>query len=242
MKIGLVSVECKNRDTDYNVNQIKKYMKVSSKKNIDYIFFGESFLHGFDSLNWDYSHDIEIAADKNSEIINFIKKEASILNLGIGFGYFELYEENIYSSYLVISKKGEEIYNYRRISKGWKEDNIIDQHYKEGNEINIFCINDHKFTVALCGDLWDEYTSSLYIDSGVKEIAIIWPVHVDYSLKEWVNELSSYQKRSMIFSDNVYLINNILKPKAHGGAFYFNKSSNEYLNFDAEGILLIEIK
>jgi len=57
MKIGLVTAECVNSDINHNVSQILKYLNIAQAKQIDYIFFGESFLQGFDSLEWLFEID-----------------------------------------------------------------------------------------------------------------------------------------------------------------------------------------
>jgi len=241
MKIGLATVECKNGNIDFNLKQILLYLQKAASRKIDFLFFGESFLQGFDSLVWNFEEDKEKAVSKKSAVIELIKNEAYILDIGVGFGYFELYNESIYSSYLVISNKGNEIVNYRRMSMGWRESNFADQQYQEGSEICIFSIDNYDFTIALCGDLWDEKTCGLFLNEKVSHSTIIWPVYVDYSLQEWVRELKNYQERALLFSDNVCLVNNITKTRSVGGAFYFNKFDNQMLDFDIEDILLVEI-
>jgi predicted amidohydrolase len=106
MKIGLAAVECKNGNIDFNLKQILLYLQKAASRKKDYLFFGESFLQGFDSLVWNFGEDKEKAVSKKSAVIELIKNEAYILDIGVGFGYFELYKESIYSSYLVISNKG----------------------------------------------------------------------------------------------------------------------------------------
>ncbi|MBN2504867.1 MAG: hypothetical protein JXB20_05940 [Bacilli bacterium] len=186
MKIGLAAVECKNNSIDFNLKQILLYLQKAASRKIDYLFFGESFLQGFDSLVWNFEEDKEKTVSKNSAVIDLIKKEAYILDIGVGFGYFD-------------------------------------------------------FTIALCGDLWDEKTYGLFLNEKVSHSTIIWPVYVDYSLQEWISELKNYQERALLFSDNVCLVNNITKKRSIGGAFYFNKFDNQMLDFDIEDILLVEI-
>lgn len=57
--------------------------------------------------------------------------------LDILFGYLEKCDESLYSSCVVI-EKGKILYNYRRISKGWKKYSLTDNHYKEGTEVGEF--------------------------------------------------------------------------------------------------------
>jgi N-carbamoylputrescine amidase len=170
-----------------------------------------------------------------------IKDEAKKNNVGLGFGYFELYNQAIYSSYLIVEKNGEEIINYRRVSKGWKEYAKTDSHYKEGENINSFNIQDSHFSVALCGDLWDEETQIAFMTDKVRNSNLLWPVHVDFSLEEWNNQLKEYHNQALLFSKNVFLINNILKPGAHGGAFKFSETGIKSIGFDLEEILIIDL-
>ncbi len=60
MRIGLVSYQCRNRDTAFNMKQIERAMQCSAKK-ADILCFGEAFLQGFDALCWDYETDKAIA-------------------------------------------------------------------------------------------------------------------------------------------------------------------------------------
>jgi N-carbamoylputrescine amidase len=241
MKIGLIPAKCVNGDIKHNANQIVKFIKIAAKSNIEYIFFGESFLQGFNSLNWDFTHDIKIASDKEDKAIINILNTAKQYNIGVGFGYFELANDAIYSSYLVASNDDAQTVNYRRLSKGWKESSITDQHYREGKQVEQFYIKGRKFTIALCGDLWDEETINLFSSNEVYKSIIIWPVHVDFSLEEWNKELSNYHEQSLKFSKQVLMINNIMQPSTHGGAFEFQEDNINSVEFGKEDILVIEI-
>jgi predicted amidohydrolase len=239
MVIGLVPAMCKNDNIDYNLSQLFKFLEIASHDQIDYIFFGESFLQGFDSLSWSFEKDKTVAISRNSLIIDSIKDKARHFGVGIGFGYFELSKESIYSSYLVISPQGKVITNYRRISKGWKEVSKTDHHYKEGKSIVQIELESYKFTLALCGDLWDEQSYLLFLNESVHNTKIIWPVYVDFSKEEWLKELHAYNDQAMKFSNHVFLVNNIAEPNSHGGAFHFNKAEFEAVEFDKEDILRI---
>jgi len=241
MKIGLAVSECINGDINHNLTQIIKYLDIAQVKKIDYIFFGESFLQGFDSLEWSFETDQTVAVSRDDNIIKMIKDEARKNNVGVGFGYFELYKQAIYSSYLIVEKNGEEIVNYRRVSKGWKEYSKTDSHYKEGQNINGFNIQGSHFSIALCGDLWDEDTQTAFLTDTVRNSNLLWPVHVDFSVEEWSHQLIEYHKQALLFSKNVFLINNILKPGTHGGAFKFSDSGIKKIGFDQEEILMIDL-
>ena len=74
MKIALAAVGFITNDTAYNFEKIEKLVKEYFDK-VDLILFGESFLQGFDCLSWKYLKDLEIAIDRDSEIIKGIKSE-----------------------------------------------------------------------------------------------------------------------------------------------------------------------
>lgn len=59
MYIGLAEYKFINNDIEFNISQIEKALQ--SSNNIDMLCFGETFLQGFDSFNWNYELDKEIA-------------------------------------------------------------------------------------------------------------------------------------------------------------------------------------
>jgi N-carbamoylputrescine amidase len=241
VKIGLVAAKCINNDISFNTSQMIKYLEIASRDNIDYIFFGESFLQGFDSLRWSFDVDKDIAIKRVSIIIDELKNKAKKYSVGLGFGYFELSKASIYSSYLILSPQGMELVNYRRLSRGWKEFTKTDNHYKEGSSIKHFKIGTFDCTLALCGDLWDEETLQKFKNNKVYNTNIVWPVHVDFTIEAWSREITQYHEQALKFSKQTFLINNIVEPSAHGGAFYFTKSGYKSVDFDKEEMLIVRI-
>ncbi len=136
MKIGLVSYEFINNDIEFNISQIEKALK--GAHSMDLLCFGEAFLQGFDAFNWNYENDKEIAISKDSFLMQRIEKLSSQYHTDLLFGYLEKDSDSLYSSCAVIID-GKLKYNYRRISIGWKEFKITDDHYKEGNRICFTC-------------------------------------------------------------------------------------------------------
>jgi len=240
MRLGLIPSICKNGDTKFNFDKIKQHMKSGSQKNLDFVFFGESFLQGFDSLTWNFLNDKNIAVSKNDSIILEIKQHAIKEKIGVGFGYFELVDDSIYSSYIIIDKEGKESLNYRRISKGWKKIKKADFHYKEGNEVVFFTDSGIKYLVGLCGDFWAKSSLKKFRKNIKAEDCIIWPVHVDYSIDEWNKEMRYYNKKASKLSNTVLMINNQMSPSTHGGAFIYQKNSTKRIDFDVEEMLIFE--
>ena|SRR5690554_585921 len=243
LRLGLVSKEFRNNDIDFNMNQIIKTMIDFKGNGIDYLCLGEAFLQGFDAFNWELEHDYKVALTRNSNIINKLKSVASNIQIGLAFGYLEKEESKLYSSYMFIDKAGNEIYNYRRYSNGWKEDIADEYTYLEGNETGIFKYNNKKIVVGLCGDFWDERYDYVKKVSEIKKDVVIWPVYVDFTLKEWEDEINDYAKQANNIGDRVLMINSICKkPKSHGGCFDFYKENVvNKIPFDTEDVLIIDV-
>lgn len=237
MKIGLVSYEFNNGEIEYNIKKIEKAI-ISANGKADLLCFGETFLQGFDSLSWNYEIDKNIAITKDSFIMDKLKNLSEKYNIDLGVGYIEREREQIYSSFVVI-EKGKIIYNYRRITKNWKEYSITDEHYCEGKISESFIYKNREFKIALCGDMW--ICPEKFKTSGV----LLWPVYCNFTKEEWKNtEQYDYAKQSKLASDNVLLVNSITKdePISSGGAYYFkNGKIEKSLELDKEDILFVEI-
>ena len=233
MILGLVSYKFINNDTEFNISQIEKAIKQS--RDIDVLCFGEAFLQGFDVFNWNYEHDKVIAISKDSATMKRLEQMSKDYNIDLAFGYLEIDNEDLYSSYAIIID-GKLTYNYRRISIGWKEYSLTDHHYKEGNEVLSFNYKGHDITIALCGDMWD--CSEKFKSNDL----LIWPVYVNFTIDEWKNEEIEYAKQALIACKNTLMINSLSEnPDCYGGCFYFKDGQiKEKLDYNIEGILIIE--
>ena len=238
MIIGLAQYKFINRNIEFNLSQIKKAMEKYSTK-ADLLCFGESFLQGFDALSGNYDDDKDIAVSINSQIIDTICNWSKELNISVMFGYFEKDNDIIYSSCVVISE-GKIIHNYRRISIGWRYPSWDNNHYKEGNSISTFKLNNHEFEIALCGDLRDTDWKKFKTDA-----VVLWPVYINFDLDSWVAEEKEYAIQASKVAKKVLMINSISEspnPISHGGTFYFKEGDIiSKLPYDDETVLLIEI-
>lgn len=236
MRAGLVSFLCKNGDISFNMSQIERAMREVQGK-VDLLCFGEAYLQGFDSLCWDYTIDKEMALGLNSETIGQLCNWTSAYGVALLTGYIERDKGCLYSSCAVM-EDGKILYNYRRITKGWKEYRKTDEHYKEGVEAGSFSFRNHEIRIALCGDIWDcpEKFKSKQL--------LIWPVYVNFTIDEWnCKELAAYARQASSVAEHVLMINPIdHAPQNHGGSFYFrNGKVMDRLPFDREGILIVDI-
>ena len=243
MKIALAALGFIDNDIDYNkkviINALEKF------SNVDIIVFGESFLQGFDSLKFNYNEDIKIAVSINSNTIDEIKDACKLYNIAVSFGFFENFENNIYSSQITIDSKGNIINMYRRVSIGWKEKYATEE-YKEGKSFNVFNFMNKRITIGLCGDLWyDENIDSI---NELNPDIVLWPVYTDYNYDEWNKKIKyEYLEQANRINAKVLLVNSYCKNKndidiARGGALYIsNKNIVDEVLSGKEDILIVEV-
>lgn len=235
MRIGLAVCESVNNDIAFNISQIEKAM-CAARGTVDLLCFGEAFLQGFDSLNWDYENDKLIAVSTDSDIMRQLCNLTLRYRVDLLLGYIEACGDTIYSSCAVI-EKGKLICNYRRISRGWKEYSIADQHYKEGTDPANFLYHGQLMTIALCGDLWD--FPEVFKTDGL----LLWPVYLNFELEQWAAAEADYAAQANLAARKALMVNPISKdPVSYGGAFYFvDGTIQKKLAYGAEGILTVEI-
>ena len=237
MKIALASARIVDRDINYNLSQIERYMKEAKNMGADLVCFGEAFLQGFNALSWQYEEDKKIALTTSSPEFERIKALTNEIGIDVLFGYNELDDDTIYSSCALIAD-GTIIHNYRRISRGWKEYSKTDEHYKEGSTVEVFDYKGKKCVIGLCGDLWD-YPERFALG----EDLLLWPVYVCWTKEEWENGGKiEYAEQAKLCCENTLYINSICDGDAFGGAAYFidGKVQKELPIFN-EGLLVVEI-
>ena len=230
MKIALACYQFKNNEIQANLKKLESGMKLASSKQADLVCFGEAFLQGFDSLNWNYEHDKEIAISQDDAIFKTILGITNKYCIDIMFGYFEKDNQRIYSSEILIPK-GEVLHNYRRISKGWKEYRITDEHYCEGTDTSSFNYHDTNCQIALCGDGFE------YPQRFTNNDLLFWPLYVNYDLNQWQHYLPDYLAKANAMSKQVLLFNSLSKdPSSIGGAYYFkNKKIKKIILLNKRG-------
>jgi N-carbamoylputrescine amidase len=242
MNIGLASAKFINNDTEFNLDYCIGFIKKAKRYNIDILLFGETYLQGFEALLWRPEEDLPVGIENGSEKMNILRKYCKEENIALGMGYIEREKNNLYSSYLVIDKSGNDLTNYRRISTGWRIRNSDENVYKEGKFFYIFEFMGYKMTIGLCGDFW----TNDVIEKMPKEIDIVlWPVFVDIDKKQWESlEFDEYIKQAKKIHKNIFYINSICdeqKSLSYGGAFaIINNELSASLDQGKEDILIIE--
>ena len=244
MKIALAAVGFYDRDIEYNKNKILNCMKENSKKT-DLILFGETFLQGFEALDWKYETDCHMAVSLYDRRIKEIQNAAKENKIAVSFGFFEKVQDKIYSSQLTIGDAGEVVHLFRRVSKGWREPDT-DEHCKEGSMFTKFEYKGKSFSTGLCGDLWD--------NRNVKQVKalgadiVLWPVYVDFIAKEWNERIKyEYAVQAEKAGSAVLLVNSVCENSkeedtAKGGAIYFSDGQiKKELPAGKEGILFVQV-
>lgn len=237
MKFALASARVIDKDINYNLSQMERYMGEAKANGAEIVCFGESFLQGFNGLSWNYEEDKKTAITTFSQEFTKIKVLTKEIGIDVLFGYNELENDAIYSSCVLISD-GEIIHNYRRISNGWKEYSKTDEHYKEGSSAEIFYYKGKKCLIGLCGDLWN-YPEKFALG----EDLLFWPVYVCWTKEEWEHGGKlKYAEQANLCCKNTLYINSICDGDAFGGAaqFFGGKIKRE-LPILSEGLLYIEI-
>ena len=223
MILALASKKFINKDIPANLSTILACLKECALQNVDLLCFGEAFLHGFDGLDWKYEKDVSAALSVDSEVFLTISNAARECGVAAAFGYIEHDKGFLYSSYAVISKEGDLLCNFRRVSVGWKEPCIWnDPRYKEGEGFSAFSFMDRQIAVGLCGDFW--YGENIEKIQNIDCDFVLWPLFIDFSAASWESEeKSNYAKQAGIIHEKVLLINSMTDEPtpAVGGCIYF---------------------
>lgn len=241
MKIGLAAALIKNDDIEHQIGLIEEYLK--QNKTCQMLCFGESFLHGFEGLTWDYEMDKDRALSLDSPFIERIKVLAKEYRCALSFGFVENYENSLYCSNMVIDKEGNIVDIFRRVSEGWKIPETSSE-YKEGDGFHSFELEGIKFSTAICGDLW--YDENVEAMNKVAKDIILWPMYIDFSKKRWkISEEEQYIEKSSDFGVPALMYNSYKKdPRgAQGGCYVFKDGKLvDSLEMGNEGVLEVDTK
>ncbi len=223
MNIVLMASGFKTRDIEYNKNKILNAINTIAQKE-DLLVFGESFLHGFDALSWNYEQDQNIAISMHDKVIDEICEACKKKEVNVSFGYYEKDEDSIYSSQITIGQDAKIIDNYRRVSIGWKIKEA-DYHYKEGKGFHLFSFQNKKVAIGLCGDLW--YEDNIEEMTKLHPDLVLWPVYTDFDANEWNKSIVyEYGEQASKLNTLVCYVNSVCEDKlegihAKGGAAFF---------------------
>jgi predicted amidohydrolase len=211
MIVGLSMSKFINNNIASNISTCISLIKKAKENSVDLILFGEAFLQGFEALEWVAEKDLLLGIERQSNKLNMLRKYCRKMDIALGIGYIEREGSTLFSSYLVINKKGNDLINYRRISKGWRLEKSDNNVYMEGTTFYVFDFMDHKITAGLCGDFWiDEVIYKLPKDIDT----VLWPAFVRYDKNEWtVEEFKNYIEQSKKICKNIFFVNSICEGK-----------------------------
>lgn len=242
MKIGMVSATMRDNRIDEQIREMEHHL--SNNYECDLLCFGEAYLHGFHGMSWQYQIDINRAITVDSQTMKQIRKLAIEYNCGISFGYIEKFNDEIYSSNIIIDNNGDIVDNYRRVSEGWKA-NWSDARYSEGQAFQVFEWKGKKLVTAICGDLWwNHHVKNMEILSKNVDV-VLWPLYIDYTPEAWIsNAREEYSAQVSSILCPILMINSysIDKDEGKGGCCVFKQGHVEReLPIGEKGVLTIDI-
>ena len=244
MQIALAAAGFYDRNIEYNKNKIISILQQMREK-ADLIVFGETFLQGFECLDWKYETDRRMAVEMTDPIITEIRTAAENNRIAVSFGFVEKENNTLYSSQLTVGQNGDILNLFRRVSKGWKE-SFADEHYAEGTEFTKFSCHGKTVAVGLCGDLWDDGNASKV--KALDAELVLWPVYTDFAAKEWNERIKyEYARQSLKAGSKVLLVNSVClnsdeEELASGGAVFFeNGKIIQEAPAGDENILIVEV-
>lgn len=243
MRIGLIAEKYIDGDLDFNFSQMARWLSNLAHHRYDLLCFGESFAHGFEALSWQQEQDIKIALAQDDKRIQKLAKTAREYETGIGFGYIEREGQFLFSSYMVISSQGDLLFNFRRVSPGWKESIADSEFYLEGTNYDCFQLNGKAFGIAICGDLWHDNLLTKF--NAQPSDLLLWPLYTNFSPEDWYNrERNSYAEQVACLNRPILMINSLSDQpsQAFGGCCVFNSGRiDQELPLGEVGILTVEI-
>lgn len=236
MRVALAAARVRDRDLDFNLSQIKRYMREAKAAGAELVCFGEAYLQGFDAYCWQYEEDRKLAVSVQDELFLEICRETERIGIDLLFGFLEAEGDKLYSSCALIAE-GQLHQLYRRISRGWKVYYKTDEHYCEGEEVPVFEYRGRRCCIALCGDLWD-YAGRFRLG----EDLLFWPVYCEWSLEQWESsERQEYAEKAQEACALTLFINPC-DDAALGGCYVFADGAvKQELPMGQEGLLIADI-
>ena len=208
-----------------NLALMEEAMVEGSREGWDLLVFGEAFLQGFEAFSFRYREDVHKALFVRSPEITLIRHWARDYKIGVAFGFLENEAGGLYSSYLVLDKKGSLAGHYRRVSRGWKTKEACAD-YREGKHFISLDFEGWRLTPLICGDFWEDDLLAQIIDRDPETDLFLWPVHCDYDQALWEeSECQAYRERTRILEKPILLVNNYIDQadRAKGGVYLWHQ-------------------
>lgn len=237
MKLALAAAKTIDGDLAHNLSQMEQHMKAAKAAGAELVCFGEAFLHGFDALCWRYEEDRHRAVTIASPEFQQILRMSRDIGIDVLFGYYERDGETLYSSCALV-EQGKLLHNYRRISRGWKEYTKTDDHYREGESVEVFSYHGKSCAIALCGDLWDHPERF-----ALGQELLFWPVYVGWTKEQWeTTERFLYAQQAKRCCETTLFVNSLCEGDANGAAALFRQGEIlQELPMGQEGLLVMTV-
>ncbi len=238
MKIALASAQMVDGDIAHNLAQMERWALEAKKKGAQLVCFGETFLQGFGALSFHIEQDWAVGITTGSSLFRKLRELSSLVAIDLLFGYVEREGDSLYSS-CALMQEGQLLYNYRRVSQGWKHYWRTDHHYREGDTVEVFSYRGKRCAIALCGDLWDNCAERFALG----EDLLFWPVYISYTPQEWTSSArEEYAVQAGKICGHTLLINSLCSGDGYGGAAQFvNGSVQGELPLGQEGLLVVDV-
>ena len=149
-----VSVPVVGWDREENIAAMVRHMKEASENRVDLLLFPETVITGLINGR-DFSRDRDLGLRLDSNTIRLLRDKAIEFDIWLAFGLFELCEDTLYDSALLIDRQGEIALHYRRFSPGWRLPNVNPESYGLGEEYMTAETPWGKIGFLICGDLFD---------------------------------------------------------------------------------------
>ena len=174
----------------------------------------------------------------SSSLFRKLRELSSLVGIDLLFGYVEREGDSLYSS-CALMQEGQLLYNYRRVSQGWKHYWRTDHHYREGDTVEVFSYRGKRCAIALCGDLWDSCAERFALG----EDLLFWPVYISYTPQEWTSGArEEYAVQAGKICGHTLLINSLCSGDGYGGAAQFvNGTVQAELPLGQEGLLIVDV-
>ncbi len=219
-KVGLCSAPMRDNEIEHQIAVMQHFLEEAP--GCELLCFGESFLQGFEGLSWDYAIDCQRAIPSEGHRMDTIRKMAQEFACGLSFGFIEIFEDQLYSSNIVLDAQGQTLDLFRRVSIGWKEHSITGPQYREGPGFHCFDLAGQRAAAAICGDLW--YEENIIALKALGPEVLLWPLYIDYSISDWeAGEKQEYARQVQTLNCPVLMINSLADDpeRANGGACVF---------------------
>ena len=146
INIALFQCSAIQRSLAQVYRDLENAFKKASKMKVDLIVTPELYLSGYSN-----SKIIQkIAQSKNSEILKNISLLAKKFQIGLVLGYPEKVSNKIYNSAIVFDDKGNQIFNYRKLSL---PNDFEKNCFSIGNKIDVFKFKGIKCSILICYDV-----------------------------------------------------------------------------------------